>query len=186
MAEDSPDRAARQCRGCHEIKPLTEFRQALKRGKYEPRSKCKPCESTAAAERFQRNSHAWNSRTAEARQNEHRKAAEKAGRPYRTIQEIAGQIDAHVDAWRRWRDNRAKAASEKRRKKARKEEWLAAWRAAPLKPDEYRCKSQEEFDAIRLSLAPSLRFRSPAKQYEARYELDFTFNLCKRIRNEVT
>jgi hypothetical protein len=75
----------------------------------------------------------------------------------------------------------------KERERRRKEKWLAEWRAAPLKPNEYRCKSQEEFDAILYSFRPWLRFPHDKRaQYRLNYMFVAQFNLCERIRNEIT
>jgi hypothetical protein len=77
-------------------------------------------------------------------------------------------------------------ARAKARKKERKEEWLAEWRAAPPKPNEYRCKSQEEFDGIRFSFKPWLRHAdNDAELYQWRYAFDAEFREKEIARTAV-
>jgi len=84
----------RKCTECELSLPLECFRhQGGKRPRY--RSKCKECESAAFKERYRSNGDSWSTRTPEARQAERAKAAEKAGRDYRSL----GPLDDRGQAW---------------------------------------------------------------------------------------
>lgn len=178
MAEDS-----RACSECKETKLLTEFRLALKRGKYQPRAKCRACEAKAASERFQANSASYASRTKEYRQAEKRRAAERAGRPYRTAEEIASPENQAAVADRAMAQRKAyerahrkeNAARQKEREIARRKARLAEYRAAHPELSHYECASQAEFDAFRIGASPWILLKTDADQYKARYELDDEF-----------
>lgn len=170
-----------QCRGCQETKPLTEFRFIRARPGHAARyhRKCKACEASDAADRFQRNGKDQPCRSKEARQEEKRRAAERAGRVYRTAAEIAGAHDPEALRARRRAYDRAHQKEHQTREKERDKERRKKRLAEQLATSgirEYRCRSQQEFDDIRMSFAPWLRFPDDdAMQYRLRYALDSEF-----------
>jgi hypothetical protein len=83
----------RKCTECGFTLPTECFRfQNGKRPRY--RSKCKECEGAAFKDRFKASGSKWGSRTPEARQAERAKAAEKAGRYYRSLGPIEERAQA--------------------------------------------------------------------------------------------
>jgi hypothetical protein len=92
---------------------------------------------------------------------------EQEGRVHRTRAEIAATAYSPEERAERARaSSRAYAATHREECRAygrkyqiaRREERLAEYLAANPDIREYRCKSQEEFDAIRFSMQPWLRF----------------------------
>jgi hypothetical protein len=143
-----------ECSVCLTIKPITEF---LFAGSYRRKKACcNECRKAAARERNKRNRHTWPSKSKEARQAEHRKAAEKVWRVYRTLDEIQNQLNSHVYDWRKWRHNQ-------RRDPKQYDAHVAAF------------NREQYWSAYRLE-RPWLATRDDTEQCRLRYALDPEFH----------
>jgi hypothetical protein len=191
-----------QCTRCQETKPLAEFRfiKARLGHRAHYHAKCNTCEAIASAERYKRNGQTWGSRKtdarAAARQREYAKKAEREGRVHLTRADIAATAllpEVQAERAERGRANvRAYYSTHREERLAYGRKHIVARREARLAEQlaisgirEYRCQSQQEFDDIRMSFAPWLRFKGGAMQYKARYEFDSEFRHQEMCRTAV-